>query len=378
MVWVATFVLYLALFNPIKAGRRGNADSYVQEFNVQSDCKAHIKNVRSLKTGAAVFYFNELTSNSLSRANYDFDCHYELEAPRDFGFHVYFDHMDLSENTLNTEPCTDFVQFGRDILFVDSHRSQKFCGKRTTPVNNGSSLAFSGGQGTRFYVEETDREMDLWIKISKRTPTFKPSPRRLKITVTVIKKDCGVHNPYYRQCSHTDHCIRREFFCDGRINCAWPDAEHGGTDEVNCDAEDEPYRGPFNSRGASNIPLVIVMIIIATAFIVVMVIFGKKFFVVFCKNNELRRQSTPSSTQSNELPPSNRRLPRPAVAASVVLPAEPNEHTPALAATSSDDAPSAPPSYEEVIKDNPGILSRGVPLAPPSYSESQSMTTTQV
>ena len=139
---------------------------------------------------------------------------------------------------------------------------------------------------------------------------------------------------------------------------------------------DEPYRGPFNSRGASNIPLVIVMIIIATAFIVVMVIFGKKFFVVFCKNNELRRQSTPSSTQSNELPPSSRR--RPAVAASVVLPAEPNEHTPALAATSSDDAPSAPPSYEEVIKDNPGILSRGVPLAPPSYSESQSMTTTQV
>ena len=113
MVWVATFVLYLALFSPIKAGRRGNADSYVQEFNVQNDCKAHIKNVRSLKTGAAVFYFNELTTKGLSRANYDFNCHYELEAPRDFGFHVYFDYMDLSENTLNTEPCTDFVQFGR-------------------------------------------------------------------------------------------------------------------------------------------------------------------------------------------------------------------------------------------------------------------------
>ena len=130
-----------------------------------------------------------------------------------------------------------FILFFRDILFFDAHRSQKFCGKRSTPVNNGSNLAFSGGQGTRFYVEETDREMDLWIKISKRTPTFQPSPRRLKITVTVIRKDCGRHNPYYRQCSHTDHCIRREFFCDGRINCAWPDAEHGGTDEVNCDAE---------------------------------------------------------------------------------------------------------------------------------------------
>ena len=121
------------------------------------------------------------------------------------------------------------------------------------------------------------------------------------------------------------------------------------------------------------------MIIIATAFVVVMVIFGKKFFVVFCKNNELRSSSTRSSTQSNELP---RRLGRPPPAATVALPAEPNEQTPALAATSSEieagTVPSAPPSYEEVIKDNPGILSRGVPLAPPSYSESQSMTTTQV
>ena len=41
----------------------------------------------------------------------------------------------------------------------------------------------------------------------------------------------------YRKCPHTSHCIRREFFCDGRINCAWPNAEEGGTDEVNCDAE---------------------------------------------------------------------------------------------------------------------------------------------
>ena len=130
------------------------------------------------------------------------------------------------------------------------------------------------------------------------------------------------------------------------------------------------YPGPFNSKGASNIPLVIVMIIIATAFVVVMVIFGKKFFVVFCKNNELRRSR---SSTPNELP----RHPRAPTGPTVVLPPpnEPNEQTPAL---QDDQTPSAPPSYEEVIKDNPGVLSRGVPLAPPSYSESQSMTTTQV
>merc|ERR1719210_37127 len=108
------------------------------------------------------------------------------------------------------------------------------------------------------------------------------------------------------------------------------------------------------------------MIIITIAFVVVVVIFGKKFFVVFCKNNELRRSR---SSTPNELPRTRNQGP------TVVLPPqEPNEQTP----MQEDAPPSAPPSYEEVIKDNPGILSRGVPTAPPSYSESQSMTTTSV
>ena len=43
---------------------------------------------------------------------------------------------------------------------------------------------------------------------------------------------------HYRKCPHSrGYCIRREFFCDGRVNCAWPDAEAGGTDEVLCDVE---------------------------------------------------------------------------------------------------------------------------------------------
>ena len=87
------------------------------------------------------------------------------------------------------------------------------------------------------YVEEKDSEMDMLISITKRRNFQHQNPRVLKLTVTVIKKDCGAKNPFYKQCSHTDHCIRREFFCDGRVNCAWPDAEAGGTDEVNCGAE---------------------------------------------------------------------------------------------------------------------------------------------
>ena len=65
-------------------------------------------------------------------------------------------------------------------------------------------------------------------------------------------------------------------------------------------------------------------------------------------------------------------------------PYEPSEETPALInrvnieEIPDENMPTAPPSYEDVIKDNPGILAGGVPTAPPSYTESCSATTTQV
>ena len=60
-----------------------------------------------------------------------------------------------------------------------------------------------------------------------------------------IKMANLIKNILFRKCPHTSHCIRREFFCDGRVNCAWPNAEEGGTDEINCDAEG---KGNFNFR----------------------------------------------------------------------------------------------------------------------------------
>ena len=44
------------------------------------------------------------------------------------GFFVYFDTMSLAEE--QEGDCEDdYVQFGRDILFITSHRSNKFCGQ---------------------------------------------------------------------------------------------------------------------------------------------------------------------------------------------------------------------------------------------------------
>ena len=91
------------------AAIRGDADSFVQIYDVSSDCKMGEKNVRNLKTGAAIFYYNE-TQEPL----YDFSCHYELETARGYGFHVYFDEMYLNElSGSGQSPCKDYVQFGR-------------------------------------------------------------------------------------------------------------------------------------------------------------------------------------------------------------------------------------------------------------------------
>ena len=57
------------------------------------------------------------------------------------------------------------------------------------------------------------------------------------MTVTVFKKNCDWADESYKPCSHSSYCVRKDFFCDGRVNCAFPYGDVGGTDEVNCNLE---------------------------------------------------------------------------------------------------------------------------------------------
>ncbi len=117
--------------------------------------------------------------------------------------------------------------------------------------------------------------------------------------------------------------------------------------------------------GAQNIPLIIVVIIVAVALLVIAAVIGKRFFTAFCDKIEggssdsrtarpLNRDRRLNSSQSLEFEAVN----SPA--------SEVDEATPALRPETGtgSDLPTAPPSYEEVIKDaNPVILS--TPTAPP-------------
>ena len=38
----------------------------------------------------------------------------------------------------------------------------------------------------------------------------------------VLQKSCSARDSGYVQCDNSRNCVRKELFCDGRVNCAWP------------------------------------------------------------------------------------------------------------------------------------------------------------
>jgi len=180
-----------------------------------------------------------------------FECHLELILfSTKSGFFVYFDSLKISGP--NDGECeTDYVQFGRDILFITSYRSNKYCGEiqgRTVPLPLGVNSSAQREQSVdekaptplskRIYSESSDQEMDIWLQLEV-PPAGWPGHKTVSLTVTPYKKSCGNEDHNHRRCSLSSReCIRRELFCDGRVNCALPSSKP--PDEASCRATAEP------------------------------------------------------------------------------------------------------------------------------------------
>jgi len=184
-----------------------------------------------------------------------FTCHVELILDSSkSGFFAYFDSMKISPPT-DGDCEIDYVQFGRDILFITSHRSNKYCGTiegafpatklaTTPPTGNITSnqeettVAPRTPLSKRVYREDSDQEMDIWLQLAV-PPTDWPGHKTLSITVTPFKKSCKKKDNSYRRCSSShSYCIRKELFCDGRINCALEGASP--PDETSCSLTASP------------------------------------------------------------------------------------------------------------------------------------------
>lgn len=176
-----------------------------------------------------------------------FNCHIEMVVrSSDTGMFVYFEEMYLSEPDI-TGCNQDFVQFGRDILFVTSHLSKKYCGRQEKVTLAKCDKNRTAGMPSpalnladRIYSEERDREMDVWIRLS--LPKESNIAKTLTLVVTPFKKTCSAKDTDYRKCGNSPRCIRKELFCDGRINCAH--SNESPEDERNCSWIDHEVKAP--------------------------------------------------------------------------------------------------------------------------------------
>ena len=48
------------------------------------------------------------------------------------------------------------------------------------------------------------------------------------LVVTPVKKTCKRKDSKFQKCGYRSSCVKKELFCYGRVNCAWPDREPRG------------------------------------------------------------------------------------------------------------------------------------------------------
>ena len=110
---------------------------------------------------------------------------------------------------------------------MTTHLSPKNCGDIELPVstevNGVKKFEFPGSPlEKRIYTENSDREMDIWIHVNSDGGQ---EDKTLTLVVTPYKKTCKRKDDQYQKYGYRSSCERKELFCDGRVNCAWPDTE---------------------------------------------------------------------------------------------------------------------------------------------------------
>ena len=378
------------------------ADPYIRR-NLATYCPlTGSKKEVKLGTQAAIF---TLSAKDLA---HDLSCHLELEAPgppASYGLHVYIQEMNFEGD--EDGGCRDYLQYSRDVLAFTTYNSQQFCGKRRRiDYRHGPADAHRGydSRHQRLYVEERDSEMDVYIVMkSNRGDVTYPDQRNLTLVATVFRKRCQREGRFggqeYTACPKTDrrksdlgNCIRSEYFCDGYVNCAWPDGDLA-TDEAYCKAGKfvglsgkEGYDDYGDVVSASNIPIIIIVIIVVIGISLV--------FFMALKHVYRGLKASPSRRDGNESGQdrNNRRRERTSPSGEEITSAPPLLQRDGERRGLRDvrqgggggggelrTMPSAPPTYEEAVKiaDRRSTVAEDSPAPrphPPPYTEADETT----
>lgn len=255
------------------------ASETYKEYRLEKLCgPTMIKRSLYLNNQPSIFTFN-------STSNIRLKCHVELHLfATDFGFSVFTEALMLDD----TPTCmTDYVQFGRDFVFLTSHKSEKQCGKvkpTSAIVDSEGNLLHRDFGSTPFtrrsYVEETDAEMDMWMEIH---PTYGNNSKEIKLIVTPFRKSClksGIYKDY-RPCPGSTKCIRSNLFCDGVINCPeMPKDEEADHCEETV-SKVEKYH---------NVPLAMIILLAVLVVIALIAYFIRDVFVI-CRHLTTKRST---------------------------------------------------------------------------------------
>jgi len=142
-------------------------------------------------------------------------CNIMIKTRKDLGLMVHAENFFLRSEQRNgsKETCIDYIEFGiEDIIpFITMERSGKLCGEQTG-----------------YYYEEPNGQLLIWLKLGP----YRPLPNRaslatarLSLVITPYRKNRPCRTCGFKQCDSESQWIRKEYFCDGRVNCRLPTDE---------------------------------------------------------------------------------------------------------------------------------------------------------
>lgn len=209
-------------------------------------------------------------------------CDLKVKASPGHGLMVRVETGTLRKSTRGRAKCIDYLQLGRDdsTPFFTWDKSEKFCGEFS-----GTSFTEKGG------------ELLIWLRLGEWDNLDTSESVHLSLVITQFNSG---QRPGHRSCHSANTWISREYFCDGRVNCA-EDARPADEDEVVCQDESFHSRLPTTSTTLPSGPPLNLLSITLILVSVVVIFFLFCLLIVRLRARSCLR-SPPPHSNSCELP----------------------------------------------------------------------------
>ena len=210
-------------------------------------------------------------------------CDLKVKSSPGHGLMVRVETGALRKSSRGRAKCIDYLQLGRDdsTPFFTWDKSEKFCGE------------FSGTSYT-----EKDGELLIWLRLGEWDNLDTQETVHLSLVITQFRTEGAAK---YRSCDAANTWISREYFCDGRINCA-EDASPADEDEVVCQSESFHAGLPTTSTTLPSGPPLNLLSITLILVSVVVILFLFCLLIVRLRARSCLRAPPPNSNSNCELP----------------------------------------------------------------------------